>query len=313
MQGSSTTSVLLKWVRHSQFLKGNIFQFQGNLTWWTNTSSLVSFLQDKKKLKFVNKTHSKLKIQLSGTEPKCRPIITGFEHQPYSSTCSQLVPISLLCVEKRSAGSLHEVQSTCWRFSKAHCSSLLHTSLSFTSHQWRCLNTWQWPLTPSQWCSAGDWLLQLLEAALPLPLEPHLHSLSLKVSLTWGTATPSAPEGSTVRQASVSPLRKQKTAQVCIYRDPRAPILQHDPGRASATAMSPNNHSSVPASVRIFYSALKSYNRDTLALVRAAQAISPTPEAWTSQLPSHQPTLTAVLVSLLHGTVWINRKVAFIS
>lgn len=141
MQGSSTTSVLLKWVRHSQFLKGNIFQFQGNLTWWTNTSSLVSFLQDKKKLKFVNKTHSKLKIQLSGTEPKCRPIITGFEHQPYSSTCSQLVPISLLCVEKRSAGSLHEVQSTCWRFSKAHCSSLLHTSLSFTSHQWRCLNT----------------------------------------------------------------------------------------------------------------------------------------------------------------------------
>lgn len=100
-QGSSTTSILLKWVRNRQFLRENMFKFQGNLTWWTNTSSLVSFLQDKRKLNFINKMHSKLKIQLFGTKAKCKSIITGFQH--YSSTCYQLVPISLLCVGKRSA------------------------------------------------------------------------------------------------------------------------------------------------------------------------------------------------------------------
>lgn len=203
MQGSSRTSILLKWVRHSQFLRGNMFQFQGNLTWWTNTSSLVSFLQDNRKLKFMNKTHSKLKIQLFGIEPKCRSIITGFEH--YSSTCSQLVPISLLCVEKKSAESLHEVQSTCWRLSKAHSSSLLHTPLPFISHEWRCLTTWQGPLTPSQECSVGAWLLQLLEAAL----EPHLHPLSLRVSLTWGTATPAAHDHDQHSWSTLSRNRKQ--------------------------------------------------------------------------------------------------------
>lgn len=225
---------------------GNMFQFQGNLTWWTKTSSLVSFLQDNRKLKFMNEIHSKLKMQLFGTEPKCRAIVTGFEH--YSSTCSQLVPISLLCVGI-SAGSSHKVQSTCWRFSKAlsaaHPSILHIPSMEMFEHPSLLPCS---VLGETGCCSFGKQLC---------PCHWSSHPLSLNASLTWGTATPAAHENS---------------SGLC--KEPAAPSPQHDPGRASTAAMSPNSHSSVPASVRSFYSALKRYNRDTLALLRAAQASS---------------------------------------
>lgn len=173
------------------------FQFQGSLTWWTNTSSLVSFLQDNRKFKFMYETHTKLaqftnSIVWGRDNRELSRQLAIFRHHPCSSTCSQLIPYSLTAWSKKIVrwlvqGSEHTLKSL-----KSHMKAFFlppaHPT-PFTSRR-RCLkNTWQRPVNHFWQCSVWEishrnlWnKLQYHHSSLAWSLQSYILTASMLLS-----------------------------------------------------------------------------------------------------------------------------------
>lgn len=118
----------------------------------------MSFLQDNRKLKFVNKMPSKLKIQLFGTEPKCRPIITG--SSSYQLTvCRKEISRQLTQCKAHAEGSVRHIPPTAAHPSIPHIPlTEMFEHLTVTTHSfpssagWEngCCSFWK-QLCPCHW------------------------------------------------------------------------------------------------------------------------------------------------------------------